>query len=141
MDDKPPTIIGTVTPAPNAAGWNKSDATVTFTCANVTTGIASCSDPVTVTGETAGQAVVGIAIDKAGNTATTSVTVKLDKTPPTFAITAPANGANTFVSPMSVAGTVGDALSGPASVPCNGVPAALNGGNFSCAVPLTPGSD
>jgi hypothetical protein len=140
-DTTPPTITGAVTPPPNEAGWNKSNPTVTFTCADNTSGIASCTAPVTVTAETAGQAVVGIAIDKAGNTATASVTVKLDKTTPNLAVASPANGAKIFASPISVNGSVTDVLSGLASVTCNGVSATVNGGSFNCGVTPTPGAN
>src|SRR5574341_262284 len=34
VDTTPPTIAAVVNPAPNAAGWHKSDATVSFTCAD-----------------------------------------------------------------------------------------------------------
>lgn len=140
-DSAPPAITAVVTPAPNAAGWNKSDAIVTFNCADATSGIDACSDPVTVSVETSGQTVLGVAADKAGNTATTSVTVKLDKTPPGLEVTSPVNGARFFASSVAVGGTVADALSGLASVTCNGVPASVSGANFSCSVPLTPGAN
>jgi hypothetical protein len=141
VDEVAPTITGVVTPTPNAAGWNKSDPTVTFTCADSTSGIASCTAPVTVTAETAGQAVVGIAIDNAGNTATASLSVRLDKTVPSLAVTSPANGVNIFASPIAVNGSVTDVLSGLASVTCSGAPATVNGGSFNCGVTLTPGAN
>ena len=141
VDNVPPTITSAVIPPPNAAGWNSSNPTITFTCSDSMSGIALCTAPVTVAMETAGQTVVGTAIDKAGNTATAFVTVKLDKTPPNLSITAPANASNIFFSPVTVAGTVVDALSGLASVTCNGVPAILNGTGFSCGVTLTPGAN
>jgi len=140
-DNVPPTITATVTPAPNAAGWNKSNPTVTFTCSDATSGIASCTAPVTVTTETTGQVVTGTAVDGAGNTATASVTVKLDKTPPSLAVTSPANGTKIFVSPVAVDGTAADALSGVASVTCNGAPVTVSGTGFSCSVTLVPGTN
>ena len=85
-DTVAPTITATVTPAPNAAGWI-FDPTVNFTCFDAGSGIASCSGPVTVSTETSGEVVVGTAIDSAGNTATTTVTIKLDKSPPVIAST------------------------------------------------------
>ena len=138
-DDVPPTISAVVTPAPNAEGWHSTDPTVTFECSDATSGLVSCSGPVTVTAETAGQSVVGIAVDKAGNTATTFVTVKLDKTPPTLAFASPANGANLFTPLASVRGLAADALSGLTSLTCNGAPTALADDVFNCGVPLTPG--
>jgi len=141
VDNIPPTITAAVAPAPNAAGWNKSNPTVTFTCSDKTSGIASCTGPVIVTTETAGQTVVGTAVDKAGNTAVALVTVKLDKTPPSLAITSPANGAKIFASPIGVNGSVTDMLSSLAGVTCNGAPASVNSGSFNCGVTLATGAN
>jgi hypothetical protein len=86
IDNDPPAIQAKISPAPNAAGWNNSDVTVTFICSDATSGIATCPPPQTITSEGTGQVVSGTATDKVGNTASTSVTIKLDKTPPTVAI-------------------------------------------------------
>src|SRR6185369_5031791 len=110
-------------------------------CADTFTGIASCTAPVTVTADTAGQVVVGTAIDNAGNVATTSVTVKLDKTAPSLTVTSPQSGSTLFASPVAVGGTPQEALSGLASITCNGVPATVSEGTFNCSVPLSPGSN
>ena len=141
VDNALPTIMGSVSPAPNAAGWNNSNPTVTFTCADLTSGIATCSAPVTVTTESAAQGVLGTATDKAGNTTTTFVTVKLDKTSPDILIASPANGATIFSSPIVVGGTVADALSGLSNVACNGTTAMVNGNNFTCNQVLAPGTN
>ncbi len=141
VDNVAPTITGVVTPAPNAAGWNNSNAIVSFICSDATSGIASCPDPVAVNTETAGQPVTGIALDKAGNTASTLITVKLDKTPPALNVASLTNGAKVFTSPLMIAGTITETLSGLASFTCNGAPAALSGNNFTCTVPLTPGAN
>ena len=83
IDKTAPLITAAVSPSPNGNGWHNTDVTVTFTCSDTLSGVASCPAPVTVTAEGAGQVVTGIAIDKAGNTASTSVTVNIDKTAPT----------------------------------------------------------
>src|SRR5258707_3826224 len=93
VDNDPPTIQATVSPAPNAAGWNNSNVTVTFTCADATSGVANCPSPITVTTEGANQTVSGTAVAAAGTTASPSLATSLDKTPPTISITSPANGA------------------------------------------------
>ena len=141
VDNGLPSISATVSPGPNAAGWNRTDPTVTFTCADSTSGIVFCSDPIVVSTETSGQIVVGTAVDKAGNVATASATVKLDKTGPSLAVASPLTGATVFVSPITVNGTATDVLSGVISLNCNGVPALPNAGSFTCGVPLSPGAN
>src|SRR5262249_48883035 len=54
VDNVLPTITANLTPTPNAAGWNKSNVIVAFSCSDATSGIASCSDPVSLSEETAG---------------------------------------------------------------------------------------
>jgi hypothetical protein len=78
-----PTITVTQMPAANANGWNNTNVTVTFTCAD-DVAIQSCIGATTLTAETAGTAVTGTATDTSGNTATASTTVRIDKTAPTF---------------------------------------------------------
>src|SRR4029077_20261638 len=81
-DTTPPTITASISPVPNEQGWNNTNVTVTFTCADSGSGIATCPAPVTVTTEGANQTVSGTAVDKAGNTAIATVSLKIDKTPP-----------------------------------------------------------
>lgn len=130
-DTTAPAITHAVSPAPNGAGWNKADATVTFSCADEAdgSGLASCvADGATVasrtiSAETNGTQVSGTAKDKAGNTATDSVTVKLDKNAPT--ITASANGtknaAGWYKDDVTVSYTASDALSGISGLPTSKV--------------------
>lgn len=141
VDNLPPTVTSTITPTPNAAGWNNSNPTVTFTCSDVTSGVASCTAPVTVATEAAGQIVLGTAVDKAGNAATKAVEVKLDKTPPSLAIRSHSDGSRLFVSQVTIGGTITDAVSGIERLTCNGLPAAVDGDSFNCGVTLTPGAN
>jgi hypothetical protein len=83
-DTVAPSITPAISPLPNGAGWNNTDVVVSFTCADAGSGVAVCPDPVTLTSEGAGQVVTGQATDRAGNTATASVTVNIDKTAPTI---------------------------------------------------------
>jgi len=112
---------------------------VTFTCSDATSGIDSCPAPVPAATEGANQAITGTAKDKAGNAAQASATVNLDKTPPTIAIASPLNGAVLPLPSVTVNGTVGDLLSGVASVTCQGAAATLSGANFNCVVPIAAG--
>ena len=113
-DQTPPSIVGTVTPPPNGAGWNNQlPVTVTFTCSDEDSGIASCTSPVTIPDQTPGQDESGTAVDNAGNTASTSVTVRADVTPPTVTINDPPALAGLPVPPAcQITGTATDALSG-----------------------------
>lgn len=135
VDNSPPTITAAAVPPPNAAGWNNSNVTVTFTCSDKTSGVASCSAPVTVASEGPNRVVTGTAVDKAGNTATTSVTVNLDKSPPaiTATPTPAANAAGWNNSNVTVQFNCSDTLSGidtcstPATVATEGSAQAISG--------------
>src|SRR5437016_9253106 len=84
-DNDPPTITATTMPRANAAGWNRTDVQVTFTCADIGSGVAICPTATVVRTEGQGQVVTGTATDNAGNTATASLTLSIDKTAPTIA--------------------------------------------------------
>ena len=43
-----PTLGGSQTPVANGNGWNNTDVTVTFTCGDALSGIATCTAPTTV---------------------------------------------------------------------------------------------
>jgi hypothetical protein len=117
IDRTVPTIGGAATPAPNANGWNRTDVTVTFTCADALSGVASCSPPATLSTEGTGLSATGTAVDNADNLATRTVGgLKLDKTDPTFAWNGgPTAGASYYYGlvPGAPTCTASDALSGP----------------------------
>lgn len=141
IDKIPPTISATISPSPNAAGWNNTNVTVSFVCSDTTSGIASCSEAVEVQQEGANQVIMGTATDIAGNTASTSVTISIDKTPPVVTILSPLSGASLQDSPANVQGMVDDALSGVAEITCNGILANLSNSSFTCSVPLVSGQN
>jgi YD repeat-containing protein len=117
IDNVPPTITAAVAPTANAAGWHASDVVVTFTCSDGTSGILSCSSPVTVTMEGASQEVTGTAVDKAGNIATATVTLNIDKTAPGISagVDPLANVAGWHTIDPTVSFACSDALSGIAA--------------------------
>lgn len=116
LDNTGPTLTGAVSPVPNAAGWNRADLTVNWSATDASSGVASGPTPVTSpqTADTTGATKTATATDRVGNTGTGSVTVKLDKTPPTITATrspaANANGWNN--SPVTVTFACSDATSG-----------------------------
>src|SRR5882762_3015656 len=115
----PPSITVSISPAPNAKGWNNSNVTVSFACAAGTNPLATCPPPVAVSTEGANQSICGKAIDNAGLSATACASVNLDRTPPTItAAASPAPLANTWnTTPVTVTFTCADSLSGVATCP------------------------
>ncbi len=116
IDSVAPTISGGRTPTANSNGWNNTDVTATFTCADTGgSGIASCTAPVVVSTEGANQHADGMATDVAGNGATTTVTgISIDKTKPTTAATPDraANANGWYNAPVAVTLNGTDNLSG-----------------------------
>jgi probable HAF family extracellular repeat protein len=114
-----PTITHLLSPSANAAGWNNTAVTVTFTCGSSLSGVASCTGPQTVTGEGQSQPMHGTVVDNAGLSATDTAFVSIDETAP--AISADRDrAANTygwFNAPVKVSFTCNDSLSGIASCP------------------------
>jgi hypothetical protein len=98
IDKTPPTITATLTPAPNAAGWNNSDVTVSFDCADALSGLnpaygnddAGCWNDELVTAEGLTTFVNRTAVDNAGNLASIDVDVRIDKGKPSSSATSPA---------------------------------------------------
>jgi hypothetical protein len=106
-----PEITPTVTPAPNANGWNNSDVTVIWTVNDPESDITSTSgcDTTVLTDETAGTTLTCSATSL-GGTSTQSVTVKIDKTAPviTGAAAPAANGNGWNNTPVAVGFTCAD---------------------------------
>lgn len=145
VDGAAPTVDSFLVPPPNAAGWHNSSVVVTFHCYDEDLEhrlqpLLSCSDSARVTAE-GFSAVQGVAVDMAGNRSVpTRVNLKVDRTPPVLALTAPASAQTTTSDTIEVTGTVADALSGIGTVTCNGAAAAVGAnGSVSCTVSLHPG--
>jgi hypothetical protein len=114
-DATKPTISGSAFPDANTNGWNKSDVTVSYTCDDNLSGLASCEAAQTVSTEGADQSATGTATDNAGNSKTVTVSgISIDKTAPTATASASpapnANGWNKTNVTVSFSGN--DALSG-----------------------------
>jgi len=117
IDRVAPEISGLRAPAANANGWNNTDVTVSFSCTDAASGLATGYPPAptTVSTEGANQSVNGSCADKAGNTASASVTgINIDKTAPTISANrTPAANANGWNNTDVTANyTASDALSG-----------------------------
>ncbi len=138
-----PRISAAVSPAPNGFGWNNSSVTVTFTCTAAGTPISFCTAPQVVSFSGTGIRVTGRAVDQNGVTATMTVLLNVDLAGPSVNVYSPKATAVFAPGTMSVPirGSVVDVLSGASTVTCAGVPAALTGQNFSCAVPVVDGTN
>ena len=83
LDKTPPVVTHDIIPPPNANGWNNANTQVHFTATDALSGIDGASFfDVFFTLEGAGQIATHTFSDLAGNTATDSVTINIDKTPP-----------------------------------------------------------
>ncbi|MFL6388272.1 MAG: beta strand repeat-containing protein [Terriglobales bacterium] len=112
-------VSASAAPAANAAGWNNSDVTVSFTCSGGVPPL-QCPATQTVSTEGANQSISGTVTDAAAQTASTSLSINLDKTPPTVtAVASPAPDANGIIRAISatVTFTCSDSLSGVALCP------------------------
>ncbi|GIW20286.1 MAG: hypothetical protein KatS3mg065_0582 [Chloroflexota bacterium] len=122
VDLTAPTISAALDRSPDGTtGWYNlatGAPTVTYTCTDATSGIASCTDPYTF-GEGEDQSHTGTAVDNAGNSATASVSdVDVDLTAPTITYSGqnPAPNANGWNnSPVTLSWSCTDATAGPVS--------------------------
>ncbi|WP_203770340.1 fibronectin type III domain-containing protein, partial [Actinoplanes nipponensis] len=128
VDRTAPAITATVVGEPGADGWYRTAPTVHFTCADNGSGLAACPADVTVDGEGPGRPVTGTAVDKAGNTATTQVSVDVDRTAPviTAAVTGDPGADGWYRTIPTVHFTCADAGSGPVDCPAD-VPVTAEG--------------
>lgn len=146
LDRAVPTITASVSPQPNANGWNSSDVTIHFTATDSGSGIASVTPDIIVTTEGVNQIFTGTATDNAGNTASVNVTINLDKTAPSATLSI-SEGQVVFTATPTVSAAASDALSGidPALtfLKLDGmvVAASVTGGQltFTPATPLSGG--
>lgn len=116
-DASPPSVSAQAARGPDANGWYNAPVGVSFSGSSIS-GIASCTAPTTYSGPDSGSASVsGGCTDKAGNTGSTSLTIKYDSTPPTVSAHADrsADSNGWYDHPVGVTFTGSDSLSGIAS--------------------------
>jgi hypothetical protein len=135
----PLAITASASPAANAAGWNHSDVTVSFSCTGGAPPL-QCPPPRLVNTEAGNQNIAGTVIDGAGQSATASVPINLDETAPQVSITSMVTG-TISARTLSVSGSLSDALSGVAAVTCNGNSAVFSVNAFACDLPLASGAN
>jgi len=91
IDRTAPTASAIASPAPNAAGWNNGDVTVSFSGTDGLSGIAACDAAVVLSSEGLGQSASGTCTDLAGNVSVPATVngINIDRTPPTLNIVTP----------------------------------------------------
>ncbi len=124
IDRTRPAITGNRTPAADANGWNNSDVTVSFTCADNQNGSGLATNTVagaTVSSEGADQAVTntGACVDNAGNAAdaATVTPINIDKSDPDTTITRQPDDPSPLVATFEFSGA--DTVSGVAAFTCS----------------------
>jgi hypothetical protein len=124
IDKTAPTITHAFTPLTYSDGaWTNQDVTVTFSCADQGgSGLAGCTAPVVNSAE-GSYTVPGTAVDVAGNSATDSASVRIDKTPPTITPTVigAINPAGWYNADVTVTYSASDDASGVLGTPTDDV--------------------
>lgn len=108
IDNDPPEITATTDVVANNNGWYNSDVVVNFQCSDVISGIAICPAPITVSSEAKDQIITGEAVDNAGNKATVSVSLNIDKTQPIISIISPVAGSHIDENPPVIQFDIAD---------------------------------
>ena len=114
IDNTSPEITGSRSPASNANGWNNTDVTVHFACADAMSGLASDCPADVVMGEGEDQSVTRDISDEAGNSASATVgDINVDETAPTVDVTGVSDGATYILGSVPAADcSTTDGLSG-----------------------------
>jgi hypothetical protein len=121
-DTTPPSIVASVDPTPNAAGWVNVPATVSFVCSDEESGLAPNACPADVVVSADGSTTVERSVvDLAGNQASASMTVKVDQVAPVVVLQG-APAAPQCVTTDAISGVATSATLATTTVPVNGVP-------------------
>ena len=114
IDKTPPTLTTELDPLPNQSGWHSTDVRVRVFAEDDLSGIAQFSADSLWGEDTPAQTVDVIATDAAGNLATASVELHIDKTAPTIQVASrtPANANGWNNTDVTVSYIATDALSG-----------------------------
>ncbi|MFN8019442.1 MAG: Calx-beta domain-containing protein [Acidimicrobiales bacterium] len=117
IDDGAPTLTVAMEATPGNDGWARSPATITWTCSDERSGVASCTAPSTVS-EQGRSAVAGHAVDRAGNATNVTIVFSIDSVAPEATPSAPApNASGWYRTPVTVTWSCSDATSGVATCP------------------------
>ncbi|MEU7906271.1 fibronectin type III domain-containing protein [Actinoplanes sp. NPDC049118] len=125
IDQTPPTVTAKVTGTKSAEGWYTAAPSIHYTCTDTVSGyntVNVCPTDTTVTSDGVNQKITGTAWDKAGNSATDSVIINLDRTLPVIkasVIGGDANADGWYTTAPTVHFTCTDTGSGLATCPAD----------------------
>jgi len=90
IDKTPPVVSASSSPEANSAGWNNSGVTVHFEATDDVSGLGYVTPDVIVSAEGVNHTVTGVAVDKAGNSASVTLSgINIDFTAPVVTINSP----------------------------------------------------
>lgn len=113
IDMTAPVVTALTDSLPNANGWYNKDVTVSFTAEDTLSGVDTTEPAKRITSEGADIKVTGDALDLAGNTGSTEITLNLDKTAPKLTISGITDGSVYKLNQsQNVTWTAEDTLSG-----------------------------
>jgi len=113
IDKTPPVISASYSPEANSAGWNNSSVTVHFEANDDISGLESVTPDVTIFTEGINQTVTGAAVDRAGNSASVTLSgIKIDFTAPVVTINSPEQRDYLAQGSLTLAFSAVDELSG-----------------------------
>lgn len=113
IDGAKPIIMATRSINPNANGWNNTNVTISYACADGLSGVSFCSNPTVVSTEGDSLSATGTVIDNADNDNSVTLSqIKIDKTAPTAANATISNGFIFRSANVTLGATVSDNLSG-----------------------------
>jgi hypothetical protein len=139
-----PTISGSASPDANAFGWNNGPVTVSYSCGDNLSGVASCASDDTLSSEGAGQSATGTAVDNAGNSDTATVgAINIDLTAPGVTWNSAINDGDSFYFgsvPAAPSCTATDDLSGPNGCTVSGYSTAVGSHTLTATANDTAGN-
>lgn len=115
IDKTPPVITGAALTSPNGNGWYSSDVVINFSATDTLSGIDTLTPDTAISAEGASLSAAGTATDKAGNSASFTVTgINIDRAPPAteISLTGTAGSNNWYISTVNATLRATDDVSG-----------------------------
>jgi len=107
LDKTIPTIVANLSSVANTNGWHNNDVMISYTCSDLLSGIETsganiCPLVKLITQEGVGQFITSSVTDIAGNLASATVVLNIDKTPPSLSIDSPVDNSQQLANPPNI---------------------------------------